>query len=263
MLEASLHKDNAFLTLTYSDQTLPLTCENLPSLDPKDLSDWFKRFRRAIAPLKIRYFAVGEYGGETQRPHYHAIIFGYPSCRYGRSRYSHRENCCYYCDLVRDTWSKGQVDLGTVETASAQYVCGYITKKLTAYGDPKLHGRYPEFARMSRQNGGLGLAVMHEVASTLLQFDLEKEPDVPSSLRHGSRELPLGNYLTRKLRTLVGKDEKAPQSTIDKIQEELHPMRETAFNNSRSFKQEVINETEQQALNQETKWKIRKAKRTL
>lgn len=155
------------------------------------------------------------------------------------------------------------MDLGTVETASAQYVCGYVTKKMTKADDPRLDGRFPEFARMSLKPG-IGADAMHEVASTLLQFDLETGmDDVPSSLRHGSRTLPLGNYLTRRLRKLVGKDEAAPQSTLDKVEEELRPMREAAFENSRPFKEEVVKANDQKVLNQETRRKIYKPRESL
>lgn len=110
---------------------------------------------------------------------------------------------------------------------------------------------------------GIGADFMHEVASTLLEYDLHLLPDVPNSLRHGSRTLPLGNYLVRKLRKAVGKDEKAPQETLDKIAEDLQPLRDTAFEASTSFKQAIIDAGAQAALNQETKAKIFKQKRKL
>lgn len=137
--------------------------------------------------------------------------------------------------MVGETWGHGDIDLGMLETSSAQYISGYVTKKMTMRDDYRLNGREPEFARMSLRPG-LGADMMHEVASTLLQFNLEQtQVDVPSTLRHGSREMPLGRYLTKRLRKLTGRDEKAPQEIIDQIQSELSAVRETAFNNSVSF----------------------------
>lgn len=152
--------------------------------------------------------------------------------------------------------------MGDLSPNSAQYIAGYVTKKLTSRDDPRLQGRHPEFGRMSLKPG-IGADFMHEVGSTLLEHGLEKLDDVPTSLRHGSRTMPLGRYLRRKLRVVVGHEEATPQSTIDKLQETLRPMRETAFDNSRSFKQEVINAGTQKVLNAETKSKIFKAKRKL
>ena len=106
--------------------------------------------------------------------------------------------------------------LGTFEESSASYIAGYVMKKMTAKNDVRLDGRHPEFARMSNRPG-LGADAMHEIASTVLSFDLEKtQADVPSSLRHGSRLMPLGRYLHRKLREYVTGSPDAPE--IAKLQ---------------------------------------------
>lgn len=215
MLESALHTDNAFVTLTYSEENLPyVDTSSLATLRPKDLQDWLKRFRKAIQPAKIRYYAVGEYGDRSERPHYHAALFGFPSCRRGRTDHR-RAVCCDVCELVKKTWGHGGVDLGLLERSSAQYVAGYVTKKLTGKTDPRLRGRHPEFCRMSLRPG-IGADAMHEVASSLLTHNLEKKLiDVPMSLRHGAHQLPLGRYLRRKLRVMVGKDASPPQEVLD------------------------------------------------
>lgn len=208
MLENVCHKDSCFVTLTYSDDHLP----EGGSLAPKDFQDWLKRFRFAVRPVGIRFYGVGEYGDVTQRPHYHAAIFGYPRCKFGMSCYDlpGRESCCVHCDLIRDTWGRGRVFVGSLEVESAQYIAGYVTKKMTSGDDPRLNGRHPEFARMSRRPG-IGVNAMWEVADTLMRFNLDTaQSDVPVTLRHGSRQFPLGRLLRQKLRTMVGKDEKAP-----------------------------------------------------
>lgn len=266
MLESNLKSDNVFVTLTIQDDNLTWTkrSDSSPSLNPADLRDWLKRFRRAIAPLKVRYFAIGEYGDVTQRPHYHLALFGYPNCTYGNSRYSKsRQNCCASCDTIRDTWGLGHIFCGDLSINSAQYVAGYVTKKLTHKDDPRLLGRHPEFARMSLKPG-IGADFMHDVASALLEHDaLDAQPDVPHSLQHGSRSMPLGRYLTRRLRELIGRDPSAPQETIDAAQAELQPLRLAAFEGSRSFKAEVVSASDQKVLNAETRMKIRKTRRDL
>lgn len=265
MLEASLRTENAFVTLTYSDENLRMTSQQLPTLDPKDFQDWLKRFRAAISPLKVRFYGVGEYGDETQRPHYHVALFGYPPCRYGNSRYRHYTNCCDNCDRIRDTWGKGNIFVGTLETESAQYVAGYVTKKMTAKDDERLLGRHPEFARMSLRPG-IGADFMHDVASVVLDLNLvEKEGDVPSSLRHGKRVLPLGRYLTKKLRKLVGQDEKAPQATLDKIAEEMRPLREAARISEEipSVKDWAVAKDTQRVLQMDAKAKVFKKRRSI
>lgn len=158
----------------------------------------------------------------------------------------------------------GLVDLGQVNDESAAYIAGYVVKKMTSKDDPRLEGRHPEFSRMSKQSGGLGAAMMDEVASTLMDFDLEKNmADVPSALRHGGKLMPLGRYLRQRLRTRVGMDAKAPQSTLDEMAERLRPLRETAFENSESFKKTVIAAADQKVLQMETKQKIFKERKKL
>lgn len=85
MLEASFHDSNYFVTLTYDNEHLPLveTIDNdtgeiihNATLVKRDLQLFFKRLRKALPDCKIRYYACGEYGSQTLRPHYHAIIFG-------------------------------------------------------------------------------------------------------------------------------------------------------------------------------------------
>lgn len=242
-----MYEDNAFVTLTYDDEHLPKTMEERATLDPLDLQNWLKRLRKAVAPTRIRFYAVGEYGDETFRPHYHAIIFNLPSCRYGQTRAHLKGGCCGSCELVRGTWEFGKIYLGTVEESSAQYVCGYVTKKMTRTDDPRLEGRWPEFSRMSLKPG-IGADFMHEFASSFLQFNLdETQGDVPVTLRHGRRELPLGRYLRMKARKYIGRDEKTPAEVLETIAEEMRPLRETAFNDSRAFK-EVIKEDQVQAV---------------
>lgn len=100
---------------------------------------------------------------------------------------------------------------------------------MTTRQDVRLQGREPEFARMSNRPG-IGYDALHEIASTFLQFNLEDtQSDVPVTLRHGSRLLPLGRYLRRKLRLMVGKDEKTPDEVLELIKAEMRPLQEVQF----------------------------------
>lgn len=248
MLESLQWERNAFISLSYSDEHLPRAARvDAAELRPRDLQLWLKRLRKAW-PDPIRFFAVGEYGDETQRPHYHAALFNFPTCV--RSRTDHRRSrCCEVCELVRVTWGLGAVDLGVLETSSAQYVAGYVTKKLTRRDDPRLLGRHPEFARMSLRPG-IGQSAMHEVASELMRLDLDtSEADVPVSLRHGKRMLPLGRYLRRELRKMIGNDPKTPESVLYERSKELLPvrLRARALKDGTSFTKLIAQDNEGKA----------------
>jgi len=105
-----------FLTLTYNDENLPLavdqdTGEIVPVFKKKDLQDYFKRVRKECKNLK--YYAVGEYGTDNERPHMHAIVFN--------------------ADIwtLTDKWANsegplGRTDHGEVTDESIHYVTGYI-----------------------------------------------------------------------------------------------------------------------------------------
>jgi len=162
MHETKGHVISSFVTLTYRNDSLPVG----HTLVKDDLQRFFKRLRKSIYPNKLRYYAVGEYGGQTSRPHYHAIIFGYrPSdCKeYGiayNSAYgsNKRENKLYTSKKLDAIWKEGNCMIGSVDWESASYVARYCVDKMT--GDKAIAyyaGRLPEFSLMSRRPGIGGL----------------------------------------------------------------------------------------------------------
>ena len=124
MHEASLHDDNSFITLTYSPENLPE--DN--SVHVEHLQKFFKRLRKLIAPTKIRYFACGEYGENKNRPHYHAIIFGY-SFPDKRLHTKQNGNLLYRSRLLEKAWPYGYSMIGNVSFESCAYVARYVMKK--------------------------------------------------------------------------------------------------------------------------------------
>lgn len=106
-------------------------------------------------------------------------------------------------------------------------------------------------------SGGLGRDFMWDLASTLLSHQrLEAADDVPTSIRHQGKVWPLSAYLRRKLREYVGRDIKTPDKVLETMAEEMRPLREAAFNNSRSFKKEIIADGDQAVRNMEMKASI-------
>ena len=101
MLEGKCWPFNTMATLTYSDENVPRLEDGRGILVVKHIQDWLKRIRKAYEPERLRYFACGEYGDNTWRPHYHVMLFNYPNCAYGTSRYSlGKANCCTLCPTV-------------------------------------------------------------------------------------------------------------------------------------------------------------------
>lgn len=143
MHEASLHDENGFLTLTYDDENLPYGV--VPTLCKRDLQLLHKRARKSAS---YRYFGVGEYGGNTARPHYHLCTFGWLPKR--TAQVTART---WQSDELDALWKLGNCTVGEVTSASAAYVAGYVTKKLACQEDYVRDGRAPVFACMSNGIG--------------------------------------------------------------------------------------------------------------
>lgn len=120
------HFATSFATLTLDDNNVT------PSLDKQHVQLWLKRLRHKldsgntlvkrirqhgpVAAKPIRYFLSGEYGETTERPHYHAILFG------------------VHADTdrptIQETWGLGFTQLEPINTARICYTAGYVQKKL-------------------------------------------------------------------------------------------------------------------------------------
>ena len=139
-------KIGCFITLTYDDEHLP---EN-GTLVKEHFQKFMKRLRRFIEPTKIKYYGCGEYGENTNRPHYHAIIINWmpgldrlyrPSGKYLVSR------------DIEKLWMYGNNTVGYADRESIQYVCGYIRKKLYGKDQERYDGRLAPFQMQSIKLG--------------------------------------------------------------------------------------------------------------
>lgn len=109
-LEAAQHEETSFVTLTYDDDHLPADGK----LDKGHLSGWLKRLRARLHPRRVRFFACGEYGETTERPHYHALLYG---VRHDPS--------------IQESWPFGFTRVDPCTPAAISYVAGYVGKKIS------------------------------------------------------------------------------------------------------------------------------------
>jgi len=119
--ESSTQEDSVFITLTYNDENLPKN----NSLSKTELQLFWKRLRREVEPKKIKYFACGEYGEKTYRPHYHAIVFGLGSKDLQIWKPTEKIQSS---KILNKCWAKGNNVVGTVTYQSARYVSDYVMK---------------------------------------------------------------------------------------------------------------------------------------
>lgn len=145
MQQERISDSSLFITLTYDTANIFITKKKYMGLNKRDLQLFFKRLRYdhtqfynvqrpTEQPLSLKYYAVGEYGGRTVRPHYHVILFNAVT------------------ELIQPAWSLGDIHYGEVSGASIGYCLKYMSKTsripLHANDD-----RIPQFALMSK---GLG-----------------------------------------------------------------------------------------------------------
>lgn len=157
--ESKLYDENSFVTLTYDDAHLPID----RSLQYVDFQKFMKRLRKYFAPRVIRFYMCGEYGDETLRPHYHAILF---NCGFRDKLYFKRAGECvlYTSRCLEGLWPLGNSLIGAVTFESAAYVARYCMATVSGR-DADLHyrvvdvdsgevrARKPEFGRMSLRPG--------------------------------------------------------------------------------------------------------------
>ena len=159
--EASLHKDNCFITLTYAPEHLP--ADN--SLNYRDFQLFMKRLRKRFPESKIRFYMCGEYGENFGRPHFHACLFNWNFPDRKLFFTSKHGDKVYRSDTLEELWPFGLCSIGEVTFKSAAYVARYIMKKVTGqrafahYHEVDADGvsretmRTPEFTKMSLKPG--------------------------------------------------------------------------------------------------------------
>jgi len=145
-----LFSDSAFfITLTYNDLHIPRTKQGYQTLFKKHVQDYIKRLRNdhvkyvsktlniskkevKFRAKPLRYYAVGEYGSKTRRPHYHLILFNMDIGNIAP---------------LQNQWKKGFADVGTVTSSSINYVTKYMFKQFNR----KTDRRTPPFSLMSKK----------------------------------------------------------------------------------------------------------------
>lgn len=120
--EAEYHKENCFVTLTYDDD----------HCDGELHKEHFQQFIKNLRNLgyKVRYFACGEFGSKTNRPHMHAILFGF--CP-GDIEYSHDSDSgemIFSSEIITSCWPYGLSVVQMFSPSAAGYVAGYTNKKV-------------------------------------------------------------------------------------------------------------------------------------
>ena len=182
VLEAQQWQYNYFVTLTYNDSHVPYNkfqyvdyftgelCDDFAlTLMPEDLQKFMKRLRINLKrkynfPCDdspgVRFYACGEYGSTTERPHYHLCLFNCPLPDLEAVANNFRGDVYYESEFLNDVWSDKYGPIGYVSVADLSYdCCAYVARYMTKKHKGKDASYYdehhiaPEFSRMSRKPG--------------------------------------------------------------------------------------------------------------
>lgn len=212
LMEMKLHESNLFLTVTYDDIHIPKKTiynektgeiHDVNVLVKKDLQDFIKRLRKNTGQ-KFRYFACGEYGDKTKRPHFHLLIFG---LKLDDLKFYKRSNLgfnYYNSETLHNSWldrsvnppvPKGYIVVANATWETAAYTARYVIKKvdnsLQLFYDT-YKGIEKEFVLMSRKPG-ISYNFLEENFHNLIDYDvmyLESE--------NGPREIYRDAYFNKK-----------------------------------------------------------------
>lgn len=131
--------------------------------------------------VKIRYFACGEYGEKTHRPHYHAIIFGYDWSDKKKYATNKRGDIRYKSKQLNQDWGLGDTEIGSVTPDSCGYVARYLMKKITGQmaddhytrvneKTGEIYKLVPEYINMSTKPA-IGMAFFDKFQKEILKDD--------------------------------------------------------------------------------------------
>lgn len=194
--EQSLRGPGSFVTLTFSDDTVPKLPDGRLTLDYRPFQLFMKRLRKEFPDQQIRFLMCGEYGSKTKRPHFHVILFGFsfpdakPWGEYFRS------------PTLERLWKEGYSLIGNVTQASINYVCRYNLKKITGKNaDEWYAGRMPEFVRMSNRPG-IGADWLSRFHNDVYKYDAVADMVVRDAVRLRAHDCRVPRYYDKLMESL-------------------------------------------------------------
>lgn len=234
VLEAQLHQDNCFITLTYTDEELPET----GSLNRHHLTKFFKRLRKQKGPF--RYYACGEYGDQTKRAHYHACLFGM-TFEDKVELQKKAEHTLYYSQQLTDIWGHGHTSIGELNFETAAYCARYVLKKQTGLA---LKGK--------------GTFQLNETTGEIIPVE---QPYAVMSLRSAIAAQWLPQFhgdiyaADKDFLAMRGKEMKPPKY-FDKLLDKIDPIRIRRIKEKRKTEREIMTLKELRAHEKNTRARI-------
>lgn len=207
-------KSAKFITLTYDEKN------NSGSLSKIDVQLFLKRFRAVCKKVdqsyNLRYYLTGEYGSNTFRPHYHALIFNIPE----------NDEIKLY-EMINKSWQKGSSYIGQVTPASIMYVAKYLLK-----GSVTPDGCEEPFSLMSRKPG-----IGFQYVERMSDWHAEEQRTFVQS---GSIKQSMPRYYKDKIFSKSDKEEISIKNQIKMDAEDNQRLYETFSKGIHPFETELL-----------------------
>lgn len=174
-----------FLTLTYNEEHVRKSFNGYDTLDKTDLQKFFKRLRKLNKGIKIKYYAVGEYGKEG-RPHWHIILFNAD------------------IETIERAWRLddkliGYIKVGSVTEQSINYTLKYIEKPRKV-PEHELDDREVERSFISQ---GMGLSYITESRKKWHKSNILENAYIPL---YNGKKIAMPRYFQEKIYTKLQRE---------------------------------------------------------
>lgn len=199
--EAKQHIRCSFVTFTLDDNKIEYVPNKIPlqgTLNKRDIQLYLKKLRHDVP--KFKYYFVGEYGTNTNRPHYHALFFGLDKSNESQ---------------IIDNWNRGLVQILDINSQLISYICKYHVNKTQYPSDCE-----PPFLLMSKGLGAKYAQITNDFHSGILDHCYYRDNGF-------KRRLP--RYYKDKFYTTMDKD-KIAKSNNEKINKQNERI-QNAFEN--------------------------------
>ena len=189
-----------FVTLTYNNYYVPINKYGKMELQKEHVQQFLKKlrydhdndpeygifedhyFKCNLRNEKIKYYAVGEYGTERKRPHYHLVMYNT-----GKK-------------AIEDNWEYGEVDIQIPRSSQAiGYVIKYLHKRIYNITPKNVK---PEFSIMSK---GIGLGYVEKMK----QWH-KKNLDILYTSNEINTQVPMSRFYREKLFTEKERSDQIP-----------------------------------------------------
>lgn len=196
-----------FLTLTYDEKHVKrVGPQGQLSLRFYDVQLYLKRIRKA--KYYAKYICVGEYGGQTQRPHYHMLLWTDAPVAFLEQNWKSSV----------DNSPMGAIHFGRLSVASAMYTLKYIIQPKVVQSENEI--REKTRAQFSK---GLGLSYLTTEVYEWHTLDMDN-PEMFSVI--DGQKVALPRYYKNKIFTTVQMQKQQSKTKWECIRKRRKAMRE-------------------------------------